>query len=186
MLVGLCSGAYVAFHLGATDPRVVAEVLINPQTFEWREGDSLDVVARTFRSSRAYKGLLLEPRTWKRALQGHINVREIARALVRLSVARVTRMTSGFLESRAGQTLNVKRVLKTKLRRGARLLCVVAENDGALDNIELHLGHRARTMRGSPGFSLEIIPGVDHTFSQRWAKNKLAALVIGHVTRNFP
>ena len=30
----LCSGAYMAFHTGLEDSRVVAQVMLNPQTFE--------------------------------------------------------------------------------------------------------------------------------------------------------
>jgi alpha-beta hydrolase superfamily lysophospholipase len=42
VLIGLCSGAYVASNLADRDPRVVSEILINPETFVWREGDPLE------------------------------------------------------------------------------------------------------------------------------------------------
>ena len=38
VLCGICSGAYLAFHATAADPRVSGQILVNPQTFEWREG----------------------------------------------------------------------------------------------------------------------------------------------------
>jgi pimeloyl-ACP methyl ester carboxylesterase len=37
LLVGLCSGAYWAFHLALRDPRVVALQLLNPAVIEWDE-----------------------------------------------------------------------------------------------------------------------------------------------------
>ena len=39
VLVGLCSGAYLAFHTAVEDRRVVGEVLLSPYAFEWSEGD---------------------------------------------------------------------------------------------------------------------------------------------------
>ena len=38
VLVGLCSGAYLAFHAGLHVESVMAEILMNPQTFYWRTG----------------------------------------------------------------------------------------------------------------------------------------------------
>ncbi len=43
VLVGVCSGAYLAFHAGLADPRVAGQILINPQTFEWKESDSVEL-----------------------------------------------------------------------------------------------------------------------------------------------
>jgi alpha-beta hydrolase superfamily lysophospholipase len=185
VLVGLCSGAYMAFHFGVKDRRVVGEVLINPQTFEWREGDSFDITTRTFRSTRAYKQKLLEPSTWKRAFQGDIRVGGIALALLQRGLRRGLALASTFLPGIDAGPLDVKRAVRAKLRRGIKILFLLAENDSGLDFVELHLGHRGRAFRSADGFAMEIVPGVDHTFSQRWAKDQLGALVTRHLTRNF-
>src|ERR1044072_663827 len=44
VLLGLCSGAYAAFQAAAqfADSALVESVLINPLTFFWREGMSLE------------------------------------------------------------------------------------------------------------------------------------------------
>lgn len=185
VLVGLCSGAYMAFHFGTQDPRVVGEVVVNPQTFEWNEGDSFEITTRVYRSTRAYKRMLFKPQTWKRVLQGKVRVGGIALALLRRGVTRAGSLVSGLLPGQKPGPLDVKRVLKSKLRRGLKILFVLGENDGGVDFVELHLGRRAHALRAHSGFALEIVPGVDHTFSQRWAKDRLAALVIRHLTRNF-
>jgi len=185
VLVGLCSGAYMAFHFGAKDPRVVGEILVNPQTFEWNEGDSFDITTRTYRSTRAYKEMLQNPRTWMRALRGEVRAGAIALAIVKRGVDRGWALATGLVPALAGRKLNVKRTIRSKLRRGVEILFVLAENDSGLDVVEVHLGHRGRALRSSPSFTFEIVPGVDHTFSQRWAKDQLAALVIRHLTRHF-
>jgi hypothetical protein len=40
VLIGICSGAYLAFHTTVADSRVSGQILVNPQTFQWRGGDS--------------------------------------------------------------------------------------------------------------------------------------------------
>jgi len=186
VLVGLCSGAYMAFHFGTKDPRVVGEVIVNPQTFDWKEGDSFDLITRTYRSVRAYKGLLSNPRTWRRALKGQIRVGAIALSVGRQLAARGKNWLDGYLPAKPGQPLNIKRTVRSKLHRGLKVLFVLAENDGAMDFVEQHLGHRARSFSSHPGFRFEAVPGVDHTFSQRWAKDQLSALVVSHLTKYFP
>ncbi len=42
VLVGMCSGAYHAFHTALADSRVAAIVLLRPQVFSWEEGEALD------------------------------------------------------------------------------------------------------------------------------------------------
>ena len=44
VLMGLCSGAYAAFQSAAqlTDPALIESILINPLTFFWRDGMSLE------------------------------------------------------------------------------------------------------------------------------------------------
>ena len=44
-------------------------VAVNPQTFAWKEGDSLDVRQRqTLKSMRYYRRALLRLETWRRAI----------------------------------------------------------------------------------------------------------------------
>jgi alpha-beta hydrolase superfamily lysophospholipase len=51
VVVGLCSGSFVAFHSALADPRVVGQVLFNPFAFNWKEGDP---VQREFKATSTY------------------------------------------------------------------------------------------------------------------------------------
>lgn len=80
VLIGLCSGAYVAFQTARTDPRVAGQVLLNPRRLSWREGDTLDsVMTESYKSTRFYRRALFEPNTYTRLLRGEIDVRGISR-----------------------------------------------------------------------------------------------------------
>ena len=39
VVIGLCSGAYLAYHAAIVDERIVGQVLLSPFAFEWEEGD---------------------------------------------------------------------------------------------------------------------------------------------------
>ena len=66
VLVGLCSGAYWAFHAALADDRVAAALMINPRVIYWDE--HLEI-ARELRRTR----LLVKPVIWKRVLRGDVS-----------------------------------------------------------------------------------------------------------------
>ncbi|HEX8790061.1 MAG TPA: alpha/beta fold hydrolase [Polyangiaceae bacterium] len=190
VLVGLCSGAYLAFHTCIEDPRVSGQILLNPQTFEWKEGDSLELsVRRSFLSTRYYARALRDYRVWIRAVQGDVNVRGITGALsdrlrARVS-ARLRRLASRVLGRDEAQS-DIERAFHTTSRRGVESLLVFSFEDGGLDMIEKHLGRGARRMHGASNFQIEIIDGADHTFTPIASQTVLYGLLERFVTARFP
>jgi pimeloyl-ACP methyl ester carboxylesterase len=185
VLVGICSGGFLAFHTSAEDPRVAGQIMINPQTFRWREGDSLALSPRRgFKSTRYYLQALQRPILWTDALRGKLDLRGVVRELSRRSIARAAVMVRGLM-ARARRLPaprgEVERVLRQVAERGVHSLLVFSSDDGGLDMIEEHLGSGGRTMRGQPNFRLEIVDGADHTFTQKEAQVRLHELVTGFV-----
>ena len=185
-LIGLCSAAYVAFHTALGDRRVAAEILINPQTFVWHEGDSLELaVRRSYGSNRFYKDRLRNPETWERALRGEVNVRGIAGVVGRRLLTLAMRRARRLLPLRSGDQLDVEHAFRRMLRQGTDVLLVFSESDGGLDYLEGHLGQNAEALRGVRRFRFEIVKGADHTFSQRWAQEWLSGLITEHLSTRF-
>jgi pimeloyl-ACP methyl ester carboxylesterase len=181
VLVGICSGGFLAFHTSAEDARVAGQIVINPQTFEWKKGDPLEPsVKRGYKSTRYYLRALWHPRVWTLALRGQLDVRGVAGALRNRSIARATARLKavgsrwrGLPEPRN----QVERVFRSVSERGVRSLLVFSSNDGGLDMIEQHLGRGASRMQGHANLRLEIVDGADHTFTQSDAQNRLSALI---------
>lgn len=87
VLAGLCSGAYAAFHLGATDARVSAVGLLNPQALVWADDLAARREARKLRQTVSLQA-------WKDFLRGRISLQAIVdsvRVAVRLAAARRVR-----------------------------------------------------------------------------------------------
>lgn len=166
ILVGLCSGAYVAFQTALADPRVTGLVLINPRRLDWSEGETLQsAMQRSYKSSHYYRKALFETSTYKRLLQGDIDVRGIAGRLATLTRVRAERAARRLL-GRAPAEENVLANMRLLSERGTDILLIVAEEDDGLDYLEFHLGPRGRHMSGQPNFRMLMVAGADHTLSQ--------------------
>lgn len=186
-LVGLCSGAYLAFQTAHADPRVAGQVLINSQTFHWKDGDTLEVSLRkNYRSTRFYTTEMWNPQVWGRVLRGEVNARGIAGTLASRALERAKRgATSAFARVRTGrlEVDDVAAQFKDILKRGTETLLVFGANDGGLDQMETHLGPDAKKLEKFVNFKLEIVEGSDHTFTPLWSQDWLEHLVISTVER---
>lgn len=166
-LVGLCSGAFLAFHAALADPRVTHQVLLNLQAFRWKPGDPLDVAYRS-------AGAPAEARApaWKRLLRGEINVRgalaRVGRAASHKARARLDASWSRF-RGASGEP-SVLDELRTLLARGVSTTMIYGASDGGIDLLEAHAGPGAERLRADPRFSLTIVEGPDHTFTPAWSQ----------------
>jgi alpha-beta hydrolase superfamily lysophospholipase len=188
VLVGLCSGAFLAYHAAATDPRVVGQVLLNMFAFEWKEGDPVAPAPRkTYLSSRFYARSLFDRRVWRRALRGEVDVRGIA-AVVAERLWDQGLLTAHELGSRVlGRRARtpVERTFHALSDRGVQSLMVFSDKDGGLDMIARYLGTDARRMARRHEFSIQIASEVDHTFASIASQEHLRRAVARFVTEHF-
>jgi pimeloyl-ACP methyl ester carboxylesterase len=190
VLVGICSGAYVAFHTSLADRRVAEQILVNLQTFDFRDGDSLVLRKRLFgRSTRAYRRLLFHPRTWWRFLKGSLDVHWVVRVLLHRARERAGQHASALrslITYGRYEHSDVARRFKDLDDRGVATLLVYADDDGGLDTIEQHLGPDARAMRSRSRFGMRTVSGADHTFTPTSSQPRLLDLVSSELARRFP
>jgi alpha-beta hydrolase superfamily lysophospholipase len=188
VLVGLCSGAFLAYHTATTDPRVAGQILLNMFAFEWKEGDPVAPAERkTYLSSRYYARSLLDRRVWRRALRGEVNVRGIATVVAGRLWDRVlldAQDLGSRVLGRRAQT-PVERAFHAMCDRGIRSLMVFSDKDGGLDTIARYLGTDAHRMARRQGFSIEIASGVDHTFASIGSQERLREVVARFIAAHF-
>ncbi len=184
VLIGLCSGAFLAFHAAARDPRVIGQALVNMFAFEWKEGDPIAPTERnSYASSRFYVRALLDRRVWQRVLRGEVDVKGIATAVGERYAERLVlgaRSVSARLLGRWAQS-GVERTLHAVCDRGTRTLMVFSESDGGLDMIARYIGVDAERMARRSEFSIEIMRDVDHTFSTMASQQRLRAVLYRHL-----
>ncbi len=185
ILVGLCSGAYVAFQTALADRRVIAQILLNPRRLNWKEGDTLkNVMTRSYKSSNFYRQALLDPGTYGRLFRGKIDVRGISGRMLALISARLGRAARRLV----GQVPDEEEVL-ANLRllcdRGTNALFIVGAQDDGLDYLEFHLGTSGSKMKNHPRFEMTFIEGSDHTFSRSDSQNHVIDLVLKHLNQGL-
>jgi pimeloyl-ACP methyl ester carboxylesterase len=189
VLVGICSGGFLACHTSAEDARVAGQIVINTRTFEWNSGKALEPpVEKVYKSTRYYLQALWRPAVWTLALRGKLDVRGVWGALRNRSTARAAVQLRTLMARWRGLPephTEVGRVFRSVSDRGVQSLLVFSSNDGGLDMIEHDLGG-ATSMQGHPCIRLEIVDGADHTFTQNEAQDRLNALITRFVETSWP
>jgi alpha-beta hydrolase superfamily lysophospholipase len=189
VLVGLCSGAYLAYHTAVADERVVGQILLSSYAFEWKEGDPVAPTERRFLSTRFYTRAVFDRQVWLRALRGEVQVRGIARELLDRARARIEAELPNLKARLLGKRKRRNEIEAGFLAlcdRGVQSLLVSSFNDGGLDMIAGYLGDDARKMRKRPEFVLKVVNDADHTFSSLDAQQVLYGIVSRYLADRFP
>ncbi len=189
VLGGLCSGAYMTFQTALRGGPVVGALIINPLTFYWNEGDSLDVsTSKTVSDAKHYEGSLTRIDSWKRLLRGDVDLRRVfgvaKKRVAMIGTARMKRALAAVGVGKDEQE-NVSRDLKKIASRGIDALLVFSAGDPGLDYLDLHAKAALATLRKSDRFRFEIVDGADHTFTPLATQNTLHEMLTAHVRSRF-
>jgi pimeloyl-ACP methyl ester carboxylesterase len=187
VLGGLCSGAYVAFHAGLTDLPVAGSVMINPQTFYYKDGDPLDVsISRNYSEARHYRRALFHKEAWRKALRGDVSFKYIF-DVMRTRAGIVAKAKLKLLSDRltAGRRENLAYDLGAVVDRGIDTLFVFSGGDPGLAYLDLHARSALFRLRRRDNFRLEIIEGADHTFTPLWSQARLLKVITDHLVRRY-
>jgi pimeloyl-ACP methyl ester carboxylesterase len=187
VLFGICSGAYLAFHTTVADSRVSAQILVNPQTFEWREGDSLEIKIKkeSYKATRFYRQALFKKDTWLRLYRQEINLRGIADELYDRSRQQLASRVSRALSASPDGVGHVARSFVSISDRGTQSLLIYSGNDGGIDVLESHLGTGGGRMRRRKNFRFEILDGADHTITPLPSQEELQRLLLSYLCQSF-
>ncbi|MGV1047638.1 MAG: hypothetical protein ACOYD4_03815 [Solirubrobacterales bacterium] len=170
LLVGLCSGGYLAFRTALADPRVEAAVLINPWTMVWYPELEDEREAR--------KATRVVQRKWiSKLLKGEVawaKVRVLIRSTL-VGVGRKVRDLGRGRKARRGRRAEFDANLD-RLRDGStRLVLAFSAGEPFWDELE-DLDFAAGLERW-PNIALVDLPGADHTLRPVGAQRALRALL---------
>jgi dienelactone hydrolase len=173
VLVGLCSGADVAFA-SAADPRVAGIVMMNPRTFCVHELDKVE----SWKGARWYQDSLHRKESWMKLLRGQVDLVRVARAMAPKAVQLIKRKVTGLIP-RADDSVPAR--LRALARRGIDVLLVVAPHDPGIDYVDANFGAGMQALQTLDDFHRETIEGTDHTFTALWAQRRVAELITEHL-----
>jgi pimeloyl-ACP methyl ester carboxylesterase len=183
VLMGVCSGSFVAFQSAVVDARVGGLVLMNSRLLEWTPGKPGDTwqssMLQYAKSTDWYRRELLRPQAWLRIVRGEVNVRLIARRFLDVAAARLKRLwTPDAPES-------LTRQMKKLCRRGCNVLMLVSDADDGRDYVEFHFGAEGRRLKGHPNFRMAYVPDADHTFSRPGNQPRVLEELLRHLEQRL-
>ncbi len=199
VLIGLCSGAYHSFqaaaHLSSTI--LVESVVINPLTFFWKEGMSLEMPSsKNLKDLHYYMQSSLHPKKWLKLLLGQtrIGLRGAVRMLLhRLRTPISTDKLS--VDEHGRETLehdlsnleeeNIPRDLTRIVKYGRRLTFFFARSDPGYSILRFAAKRSINRLRRAGYIDMTFIEGADHTFSFREPRHQLIAAIANQLGTRF-
>ena len=186
VLVGLCSGAYLAFHSTMLTPSVVGQVLINPQPVGFPISGVEDRGRYSLKSNRHYKALLLKFETYERLVTGEINVKRIARVFAGRIAAKLKNGVRGLGSAKDDTPRNaIEAGFFDISNRGADTLVVFSGDDSGFDQMRDMLGDRQPRLEARDNYRARVLAKADHTFSRSADRQELIMLLVKHVNVRF-
>lgn len=177
--IGLCSGAYHALKAAVRGVPFESIVMINPLTFFWREGMSLNESMpqeRVVAEAQRYQKSVVRKDSWLKLLRGQVNIAHIAQIILRRAMSIVTgfgrdaaRLLSLPLQDDLG------RELEAVARAQTRMHFVFAAEDPGIKLLQTQAGYTLGRLRRRNRLRIEVIGGgqPDHTFTMRRARAAL-------------
>ncbi|HYC36419.1 MAG TPA: alpha/beta fold hydrolase [Usitatibacter sp.] len=185
--IGLCSGAHTAFHaaLAIEDARIDEAILVNPLTYEYREGMSLESVNQ-FADARAYGRSMRDASRWRKLLRGEVNVRRLLEVAARHPPTLARSYGNAFLEAVVpSRAPKLARDLRRLSVLGRRMTLFVAEGDPGREILVSGARYTvARALRRGE-LRIETIAGGDHTFSQSGPRRELVEKLCAHIASAY-
>ena len=184
-LVGLCSGAYHGLNAAVRGLPLQSVVVINPLTFFWKEGMSLDYGDfQVTAEANRYRRTALQLSAWFKLLRGRVDLRALARVMVRRIS---TIVTHGSREVARTLRIPLQEDLAVELRRIARhdidMFFVFSASDPGLSMLREQGGRVVNQMLRRGALRISVIHGADHTFTAQWNRDELTEIVLAHVDR---
>lgn len=179
-VMGLCSGGYHALKAAMAGQYIASALVINPLTFNWREGAEMDDVKDYDVAPLAakFRRKLFAARSWKKLLLGRVDVRIVLEVAWKRLLSFVHPHALALARAlRIPVHDDLVRQLAEAARHGIRLKFVFAENAPGFALLEREGGTAVQRMVRRGQASLDFIPGADHTFTPLQARRRLVEVL---------
>jgi pimeloyl-ACP methyl ester carboxylesterase len=191
-LLGLCSGAYTAFHAGVQLPASAAikhVVSINPLTFHWIEGETL-LTTQAFKQDlwavNHYKSSALSLQRWKKLLSGKADLKYIVQMVVKQTWKKCVAFMHALPEVLTmSPQKKLGREIQALLKANRSLSFFIASGDPGYELLVRDGGYFAKRLVQTRRISVKHIANSDHTFSRLTPKTHLIEAVTENLSQHF-
>jgi pimeloyl-ACP methyl ester carboxylesterase len=195
VLMGLCSGAYMAFHGAAqlANPILVESVLINPLTFYWREGMTLEAAPEAgLKIFHYYMRAALKPSKWLKFLSGTAKtglcgaIRILANRW-RLRKDPTNQRPACGGDGKLGHPVmeDLPADFERIVTAGRRVTCFFAKSDPGYSIMMFHARRKVNELCRTGKLKLFFIEDADHTFSRRVPRRTVVQKIADHLRQRY-
>ena len=187
---GLCSGAHTAFHVGASvdGPSLQAAMLLNPLTFFWTPGMSLEIPSelRTVRDAKYYAQAMRNPSKWLKMVKGQADLGYIIKLLFQRAAHLVSRTWSETLELVGMRSSGrLASDLGRYELRGRAIDFFFSRDDPGFELLNSGARWVAKRLRRRGLSTVRLIENADHTFSRKAWRDDLIDQIVDQASRRF-
>lgn len=186
---GRCSGGYLTFKSAVADQRVSGAIAVNPFVFHWQQGRDIDESLRYMpRSLDVYREKMFQTETFRRLLQGRVDIRRAIGNMGRAFWRRVARKATPILQmlpGSGGEYAEVRKSFQSLAERRMPLYLLYSENDVGFEHFAEHFGPKGQGLRRFSNAHLSIVPEADHNFTPAPARRAYLNALID-MARRFP
>ena len=180
-LTGLCAGAYHALKAVTHGGLANSAIIINPLTYFWHEGLSLDAplpAPKVIRSVERYKAGLFRFEKWRKLVKGQIHVGGVLAVLSKwagTTMKNLGREMARFL--RIPMQRDLARELQAAVNQGTRLHFVFAQDEPGYPMLLSEGGRKVKALLARQDIYIHQIDQSDHVFARLGARTELLALL---------
>ncbi len=176
--MGLCSGAYHSLKAALTTT-LKGVVVINPLTFFWKEGMSLEYADfRVANDAMRYRRTAFQFSSWLKLVQGRVDLGELTRVL---AMRASSILASRWRNITAATGLPAKDDLGQELHniasRGTQINFVFAASDPGQELLRLQGGAAAKRLIARGNIEIAILEDANHTFTGGASRQQLTAVL---------
>lgn len=186
---GRCSGGYLTFKSAVADQRVAGAIAVNPFVFHWQQGRDIDESLRYMpRSLDVYREKMFQTETFRRLLEGRVDIRRAIGNMCRAFWRRVARKATPILQmlpGSGGEYAEVRKSFQSLAERKMPLYLLYSENDVGFEHFAEHFGPKGQGLRRFSNAHLSIVPEADHNFTPAPARRAYLNALID-MARRFP
>lgn len=169
--IGICSGAYNAVRAAVAGVRFAGIIPINPLTFFWKDGMTIDDGAfHVAAEADRYAGAARSLESWKKLFRGEVKVRAVvdilrkrAISLLEYRVRDVARRIGRPFPDDLGADL--EKIAKQRVTTHF----MFAASDPGFELLRIGAGAAVPRLRASGKLRVDVIDGPDHTFTPLWS-----------------
>lgn len=183
VIVGICSGAFMAFNTAVLNPRVAGVVVINQRIFTYEEKRHGPGGSLFLEPTHVYRDSLRSLEKWKRAwrekgklkmILSVVTLRMLERARQTIAPAIDLFKPEPTIES---GKLSVRAMTRILAKRGVSVRAIFGAMDGGIEEFEIYFGKGFSRLKRFPLIQISIESTMDHALFLYPGRERMMTLV---------